>query len=256
MKILRWIAVSFSLYSAIPMPHFKWKEEDMSKSLCFFPLVGAVIGGLVYGINRLHFINDLPLFVRTLLTVIIPIVVTGGFHLDGFMDTKDALHSYLPRERKLEILKDPHIGAFAVIHLLVYLMVYCAAVGVILGKGKRNFIIIFALSFVLSRSLSGITSLRFKKAKKEGMLSGETGGKNNGIILFLTGVLVITLIAMAFRNPFVAGITAILQGAAVLYYRHMAYKEFGGVTGDTAGFLLCISEAVTAVIVALFSIMV
>lgn len=56
-----------------------------------------------------------------------PLIITGGFHVDGFMDTMDALHSYQPRERKLEILKDSHIGAFSVIKLAEFGLIYVAA---------------------------------------------------------------------------------------------------------------------------------
>lgn len=58
---------------------------------------------------------------------LIPIAVTGGFHIDGFMDTMDAFHSYKPREEKLAILKDSHIGAFAVIMLASYGLLFMGA---------------------------------------------------------------------------------------------------------------------------------
>ena len=58
--------------------------------------------------------------------VVAPIIITGGIHMDGFLDTQDALGSYQPRERRLEILKDSHAGAFAIISCAVYLMMYVA----------------------------------------------------------------------------------------------------------------------------------
>ena len=65
---------------------------------------------------------------------IIPILITGGFHIDGFMDTQDAINSYKPREKKLEILKDPHIGAFAVISLLAYSIFWAGAMALFQEK--------------------------------------------------------------------------------------------------------------------------
>jgi adenosylcobinamide-GDP ribazoletransferase len=53
--------------------------------------------------------------------VVAPIIITGGIHMDGFLDTQDALSSYQPRERRLEILKDSHAGAFAIQGLLQYI---------------------------------------------------------------------------------------------------------------------------------------
>ena len=106
----------------------------MSTSLDFFPLVGAVIGALVCLIN-IGPAAALDPVVRALASVLIPILVTGGFHLDGFMDTSDALNSYGEPGKKLEILKDPHIGAFAVISL-VKLLIAAIAFSVLLLTWK------------------------------------------------------------------------------------------------------------------------
>ena len=78
------------------------------------------------------------------------------------MDTMDALHSYRDRERKLEILKDSHIGAFAVICFVMYELIYLGAVSMITEKEQ---ILVLAAGFFLSRTLSGIgvVSLRVRE---------------------------------------------------------------------------------------------
>ena len=121
-KIAKAIGVAFSMYSKIPMPHFVWASEDMRYHLLFFPWIGAVIGGLEIAWYHLAGYLGVGKILSVALAVFLPLFVTGGFHMDGFMDTKDALSSYQGKEKKLEILKDPHIGAFAVIHLLSYLL--------------------------------------------------------------------------------------------------------------------------------------
>ena len=127
MHILKSLIIAFSIYSKIPVPQFEWKEEDMKYMLCFFPWIGAVIGGGVYLWSCLCGIFDVGEICHTLIGAAVPLVITGGFHVDGFMDTMDAFHSYRPREKKLEILKDSHIGAFAVIMLAVYGIIYIGA---------------------------------------------------------------------------------------------------------------------------------
>ena len=97
----------------------------------------------------------------------IPLAVTGGFHVDGFMDTMDAFHSYQPREKKLEILKDSHIGAFSVICLVLYELIYIGAYSEIDAVRQAG---IVAAGFFLSRCLSGIAAMTFPGAKKEGLL--------------------------------------------------------------------------------------
>lgn len=114
-SVFKSVTVAFSMYSRIPMPRFRWETEDMRYHLCFFPWVGGVIGILEYlwflGVTRF----EIGPTAATLIALSIPILVTGGFHLDGFMDTCDALSSWRTREEWLQILSDPHIGAFAVI---------------------------------------------------------------------------------------------------------------------------------------------
>ena len=83
------------------------------------------------------------------------------------MDTMDALHSYRDRERKLEILKDSHIGAFAVICFVMYELIYLGAVSMITEKEQ---ILVLAAGFFLSRTLSGIGVVSLRCAKTNGML--------------------------------------------------------------------------------------
>ena len=90
--------------------------------MCFFPLIGAIIGGLswMWGYWGIRLVNSRTFYAVALL--LIPVMVTGGIHLDGLLDTSDALHSYQSRERKLEILKDSHAGAFAILTAVVYFL--------------------------------------------------------------------------------------------------------------------------------------
>ena len=120
MTVLQTIAVAFAMFSAVPVPQFDWNEKNMRYSLCAFPLVGVLCGVLWCVCASL----PLPAMVRAAGFCLIPIWVTGGIHLDGYADTCDALSSYGDREKKLEILKDPHLGAFAVISLAVYLLLH------------------------------------------------------------------------------------------------------------------------------------
>ena len=110
MTVLQTIAVAFAMFSAVPVPQFDWNEKNMRYSLCAFPLVGVLCGVLWCVCASL----PLPAMVRAAGFCLIPVWVTGGIHLDGYADTCDALCSYGDTQKKLDILKDPHCGAFAV----------------------------------------------------------------------------------------------------------------------------------------------
>ena len=122
MTVLQTIAVAFAMFSAVPVPQFDWNEKNMRYSLCAFPLVGVLCGALWYVCASL----PLPAMVRAAGFCLIPVWVTGGIHLDGYADTCDALCSYGDTQKKLDILKDPHCGAFAVIRLCSYFVAYFA----------------------------------------------------------------------------------------------------------------------------------
>lgn len=253
MKIFRWLAVTFSLYSKIPLPVFIWKEDDYSHSLVFFPIVGVVIGILIFFINCANSMETLPVAVRILITMVVPLVVTGGFHVDGFMDVEDALHSYAGREKKLEILKDPHVGAFAVISLLKWELGYGAAITAILLSRKCDMkvMLILGLTFVMSRCLSGLTSILFKKARDKGMLYDETKSNQKVAVVSLCIQLAMACVAALYFNPVYGAAVIAVFALYTAYYRYLAYREFGGVTGDTAGFFLTTGEIVSAVALAI-----
>ena len=125
MIVLQTVAVAFAMFSAVPVPQFNWTEKNMRYAMCAFPLIGVVIGLLWF----LCGVLPLPGAARAAGFCLIPVWVTGGIHLDGYADTCDALSSYGDREKKLEILKDPHCGAFAVILLAAVLCCAMLALG-------------------------------------------------------------------------------------------------------------------------------
>ena len=236
---MRAAIIAFSMYSRILMPMFEWKEEDMKYAMCFFPAIGAVIGAVFFGMYLLldRILTGKILAAGILLAV--PLFITGGIHMDGFMDTCDARASYGDREKKLGILKDTHTGAFAVIFGGLYLILYAAACTE-LDEGSA---LLTAIGFILSRALSGLSTATFPEARKHGMLADfMKDAKKKTVAVWM----VILFLAAAVLELFLGGrIGGIILSASILiffYYRHMAVKEFGGVTGDLAGFFLQICE--------------
>lgn len=261
---MKGLIVAFSMYSKIPMPRFEWDTKDMKYHLCFFPLVGLVIGLFELGwlwICRNYIQNDI---LYACLAVAIPLLVTGGFHVDGFLDSMDAFHSYQPREKKLEILKDPHIGAFAVICFATYLLVAVGTVSALFALPDQTYatdhsqyflqlrtMVIASFSFVLSRIGSGLGVTYLMPAKKDGMLhteSANNGKRVVGISLWIQ--LVISAVGMIFIDYVSALVALSVFLLFFLFYKKKVYKEFGGITGDTAGFYVTMTELLMVVAVA------
>lgn len=242
---------AFAMFSKIPMPMVDWKKENIKYMMCFFPFVGTAIGILTWlagGILGVHAALE-PFFLAVILTVI-PVFVTGGIHVDGLLDTSDALSSWQERTRRLEILKDSHAGAFAIITACVYFILWLGAWDQLLGN--YNGICIMSLGFMMSRCLSGIGVITFPKARTDGTVAefsrnaSEIAVRNVLITMF-----VILAALMIWVDP-VLGVLAVVSALLVFWwYHHMSLKYFGGTTGDLSGFFLCICEVVMALVLAL-----
>lgn len=240
MPVLKSLIIAFSVYSKIPVPQFEWKEEDMKYMLCFFPWVGAVIGGCVCLWSYLCELFDVGAICRTLMWAAIPLMITGGFHADGFMDTVDAFHSYQPKEKKLEILKDSHIGAFAVIMFALYGMVYMGAFSEIADKGLLR---VVCGGFFLSRCLSGISVVSFAPAKKDGMLCLFADSSQKAVVKWSLSLQGIACSCFMLWQSLYAGVVVAAALLAFAYYYYRTKKELGGITGDTAGYFVLLCEA-------------
>ena len=93
MNILKNMAVAFSMYSNIPVPSFEWTKDNMKYSMCFFPIVGAVVGAVMIGVFYLLNLAGFGSTFNGAVLAVVPILVTGGIHVDGFLDTADAISS-------------------------------------------------------------------------------------------------------------------------------------------------------------------
>ena len=123
------LIIALSMYSSIPMPRIDWKEDNMRWSLGCLPVVGILAGGVLYGWSVWTLYTDISPVLYAAVAVLLPILLSGGFHMDGFLDATDAIFSRRERQRKLEIMKDPCCGPFAVLScgglLLLELAAWC-----------------------------------------------------------------------------------------------------------------------------------
>ena len=238
--LLKSLFSAFLMYSRIPMPKVEWKEENRRYVFCFFPLIGAVIGGLflLWGLlcKRLGFST----FLYGAVSSLIPIIVTGGIHIDGFCDVTDAKSSYGDREKRLEIMKDSHIGAFAVINLCIYMIVQTALFSQI---NDFKTAVVVALGFVLSRSMSGFSAVTFKSAKSEGSLQSFVKPAHKKITVSVTALSALLCFCGMIVTDRFSGIAVTVTALCVMfYYRKFSYKTFGGITGDLCGWFLQLCE--------------
>lgn len=240
MTFVRSLVCAFLMYSRIPMPQVEWKEENRRYSLALFPFVGAVIGGLLILWTYLAGMLNAGRSLYAAVCCAIPVAVTGGIHADGFCDVTDARSSFAPREKKLEIMSDPHVGSFAVIYSILYFLLQF---GLFTQIGGIRAALVPACGYALSRALSGFAAVTFRCAKKDGTLQSfvKPAHRRNSVII-LAAEAFAAAAGMLLADA-VCGAAAILAaGLALLYYRISSYRDLGGITGDTAGHFLQVCE--------------
>jgi adenosylcobinamide-GDP ribazoletransferase len=239
MSIINSFFIALSMYSRIPVPRVDWEKENMRYAMCFFPMIGVVIGAVMYLAGWLLDKTSVGGLFRGVVFTLIPIIITGGIHMDGFMDTMDALGSWGDREKKLEILKDSHAGAFAILGMGCYLMWSVAVWSELPAEVLR----VCGVSFVLSRALSGFSVVTFPAARNRGLLKMfQDGAQKKAVRITMCLYVAAAVIMMAVMNA--RAMTGAVTGVmiAFLYYIVVSRKQFGGVTGDLAGFFLETAE--------------
>ena len=248
LDVIKGFFTAFSMYSIIPMPKTEWGKGSMKYALCFFPFVGAVIAVAVYGWKLVCISLGFGAFLFSAGMVILPVFISGAIHLDGFIDTSDAIYSRRDREKKLEILKDPHIGAFGLIACALYLILQFGVWGQFFEHAKNIGIIM--IGFVFSRALSGFSVVSFQTASNSGLaylFSNGADKKTVKFIMLLYGLILSA--AMLCINLMIGGITIISLLLWFLAYKRICYRSFGGITGDLAGYFLQMSELFVLIIV-------
>lgn len=243
MNLLGSLAIAFSMYSRIPMPAVKWTGERMKYAMCFFPLVGAVIGLAVWisylALTAVGFDRMARLF-----PVAIPLLLTGGIHMDGFLDVLDAKASCAEQDERLKILKDPHTGAFATIGGGIYLIMYVS----VFAELRPPFLLAYGASFVITRALSGLSVVTFPMAKGTGLAATFSRQSQKKIVAAaMGGFLIAAVVYIALTGSLAAAFLTMAAAALVYwYYYSMAKREFGGITGDLAGYFLQLCELALA----------
>ena len=239
MYLLKSCAIAFSMYSKIPMPRVDWNEKNMKYAMCFFPVVGAVLGVLEVIVGGLLLDLGTGKFLLAAAMTLLPVLVTGGIHMDGFMDTMDALSSYGDRGKKLAILKDSNSGAFAILGMCCYFL-WNAAVW---SEVTKDMLPVIACGYVISRSMSGFSVVTFPAARNSGLARTFQDGAQKKTVRAAAILCFIAAGAlMLFLNPLPGAVALAAAVLVFLYYQHICKKQFGGITGDLAGYFLQLCE--------------
>ncbi len=229
--MIKSLILMFQFFTRIPIPiAVPANPKSFRRGVVFLPLVGAVIGIILAGIN--YFIEPyISPLVASIVIVIAEIILTGGLHLDGLADSFDGLYSARKKERMLEIMKDSHIGTYGVIALIMTLMLKVAIIYTIPASIKFNLLLVMP---IVSRFGVVFLGYRFKYAREDGLgnwLIGNVAIYHVIVSAIVTGIIVWALFDNVYLSIFFVGIAVVF--AQIYGYR--VKKQIDGITGDILG---------------------
>ena len=163
--------MSIQFFTSIPIPYEVPMDRDhIEKAIKTFPLLGLMQGifytFLLYGLVQWTPFSSLAVAFFVWLALIL---LTGGLHLDGWMDASDAFFSYRDKQKRLEIMKDPRIGAFGVLSVIVLLSARFLFIYEITLRAVDSTYVLIALIPFLSKSVMGILLIKVRAAKEDGL---------------------------------------------------------------------------------------
>ena len=237
-------AMCQSMFCAIPCPWKIWDEKAKNKMLLFLPVVGLEIGAILAAIAWLCRLLNLPALVTGLLLCAYPYIVTGFIHLDGYMDVTDAVKSWRDLERRREILKDSHVGSFAVIGIALLLLAQFAFFASV--PADANYLILLFVPAV-SRCCSALAVTGLKPMSTS-QYADQKKPKSHIVVLSL--MLAIFLAAgFLLCGKYGFALVGCLAGFGLALRR--GYKSLDGMNGDISGYALTIGELCAVAVYAL-----
>ena len=228
-------AMCQSMFCAIPFPGNIWDEKARDKMLLFLPVVGLEIGATWAALAWLCNLLQLPVLVKGLLLSVYPYLVTGFIHLDGYMDVTDAVKSCRSLERRREILKDSHVGAFSVIGIVLLLLAQFAFMAS--ARATANYGVLILVPAV-SRCCSALAVTALKPMNTS-QYADQKKQKSHVIVLIMM-IVVFTAMGFLFCGWYGMVLLSCLAGYAAALRK--AYRSLEGMNGDISGYALSIAE--------------
>ncbi len=220
-----------------------WTEEDFGRSVRYFPLIGAVLG-VIYAFFAWLFFTFLPAqqivlprHFCTVILLVLPILLTGGLHCDGFMDTMDGVFSGRSRERMLEIMKDSRVGSNGVFAFGVLLLFDWA---MLLDMEPARLMAALFVMPIVARLMMMLVITLFPYARPQGMGKAFAACATKKVLCF---AFFYTLV-LIFPAGWLGGLSLLTALCFTIYFARYVTRLLGGVTGDVYGATATLSEAV------------
>lgn len=240
MKWIKGFLINLQFFTSIPIPlEIPMDKAHLEKAIRTFPLLGLIQGG-IYASILYFFLHWTPFSDLTTAFVVwlAMILLTGGIHLDGWMDTSDAFFSYRDQEKRLEIMSDPRTGAFGVLSVIVLLSARFLFIYEITQMAKPiSYFFIILIPF-FSKMVMGVLLLNVKTAKKGGLgsLFKQAASKKTQAFYANYIIILVGMTGFIFNNALWGVILYLFVLMVVIaFLKKKIVNWFGGMTGDVLG---------------------
>ncbi|MCI9475319.1 adenosylcobinamide-GDP ribazoletransferase [Anaerovoracaceae bacterium 41-7] len=228
-------------FITLPCPYKRWDSQLKNMMLAFLPSIGLVIGLLWMGLFWIMLRIELSPLLISFLMMFYIFAICGFMHMDGFMDCNDAIMSRRPLEERQRILKDSTVGAFAVVTVAFLLLAWFAAMSTAIYRISYADLLTLP---VVSRAISGLAVLVYQPIGHSQYVEDYKAPgrwKYRLSVLLQTGLVMglsVLLGAGWIKMLICSAVIAVVGFIACLYAR----KQLGGMSGDIAGYTICIGE--------------
>ncbi|WP_212630277.1 adenosylcobinamide-GDP ribazoletransferase [Pseudomonas sp. KB-10] len=236
------IALQFLTRLPVSLPGMPTPEQ-IGRSLLWYPVVGLLLGLLLWGAHLL--LGQTSALLQAAIILALWVGLSGGLHLDGLADTADAwVGGFGDRERTLAIMKDPRSGPIAVMVLVLLLLLKFAALLTLLQAGKGSYLLLLPW---LGRSLLPLLLATTPYVRAGGLGQALVDHLPRGQLPWVLGGHVAAMLLLGW-GAFIALATAL---ALFVWLRRALLRRLGGTTGDTAGALVELAECAALLALAL-----
>ncbi|PJF02840.1 adenosylcobinamide-GDP ribazoletransferase [Acinetobacter seifertii] len=230
-----WIALQFLTVLPIDLKTIPTAQQN-GRAILFYPLVGLIIGGILFIFTCL--LAKLPIVLLASIILTLWIWLTGGLHLDGLADTADAwVGGFGDKQRTLQIMKDPSCGPIGVLSLVIICLLKFVLIYVLIEQHQTLFLILVP---IVGRVVPSILFLTTSYVREKGLGRSLTDHLPKIASWIITGF--VLLLPLYWELQGLIAIIGFLS--SLVYLRHLFIKRIGGITGDTVGAAIEISETV------------
>lgn len=216
--------------------------QEVGNSLSYYPLIGLLIGAVLWW-GGVHLFAGVAVELSAALTLVVWVIITGGLHLDGLADSADAWHGGRgDPQRMLAIMKDPHCGPAAVVWVVLTLLTKYGALVAALTH-HVNSTVLLAPCLGRAAVVALLLTTPYVRASGLGTALADHHTKTSCVVWL--GCIVGFVVYLFNERGILMLLTAMVM---VFCLRRLMLRSIGGLTGDTAGALVELTETVVLVV--------